>query len=797
MKRLLLGVGGVLAVSAMLTGCKTESLVINEYKANIPEDVHSKQYIELRGTPLSQIEKTYLVVIDGDEDEEGKIDYAYNLDGIAISSNGLIIIKNENEYNDIISPDTTVINDPAIRTYDPDVDGDEYEDGVLEHDAVTYLLIKTDADLKRGDDLDLDNDGVLDLPEGAVIIDSLGSLDGGDGFVYSDVVLTQSASDPDAATRFYDDMTPNSLTAWANGDIYEDPNKEDEELPDELLYDTLQASSNLPPKAALTPGNHNFNQAPFILLNEIAATGDKYVELLSNSAQSFDNVYLLVSNEADGTVANSTAMDGIIAKETGITIITDTSAAISVGTAITQVEADLSSLKKEVISIVLVYSPESAIAAGDSITDLPEGAIVLDNIGWGGSVYSDIVSADSATTAIRYKDNKMVTMSAWSFEEQHRTPANTNIAEVATMIVKPVLETQRTTQPNFDADDMAFWINSNDPTNGSMVIATQKIAGYSVYDVEGNTLIDVKPEGIRFNNVDVMYGFELNGELVDLAIFTDRGTNKFAIYTISTESPYLTEVTDYGQTEELFAAEEAGEDTAYGLAVYKSVVDGKFYAYATQNGYNLAAQFELKAMGDKIGWEKVRTITLAADDDDKHAEGMVVDQEYGKLYIGQEEVGVYITDAEAAADTVLTEDDLLLEEGDYNIVEDIEGMTIYYKDNGEGYVMISSQGNYSFGVFNRTPNGVTNGYVSTFIIADDMNGIDGVQETDSLDVTNCPIGTQFPHGALIVQDGMDTTPDPDDTETNFKWVKWEDVAAGLGDISFESDYDPRNPIDRR
>ncbi|THB62941.1 MAG: phytase, partial [Gammaproteobacteria bacterium] len=141
--------------------------------------------------------------------------------------------------------------------------------------------------------------------------------------------------------------------------------------------------------------------------------------------------------------------------------------------------------------------------------------------------------------------------------------------------------------------------------------------------------------------------------------------------------------------------------------------------------------------------------------------------------------------------------DLLIEEGDYNIVEDIEGMTIYYKDNGEGYLMISSQGNYSFGVFNRTPNGVTNEYVSTFIIADDMNGIDGVQETDSLDVTNCPIGTQFPHGALIVQDGMDTTPDPDDTETNFKWVKWEDVATGLGDVSFESNYDPRNPIDRR
>ncbi|THB65084.1 MAG: hypothetical protein D6B27_09225, partial [Gammaproteobacteria bacterium] len=213
MKRLLLGVGSILAVSVLLTGCETEELVINEYKANIPEDVHSKQYVELRGTPNTQIENTYLIVLDGDEDEEGVIDYAYNLNGVTVGSNGLIIIKNENEYNDIVSPDTTVINDPAIRTYDPDVDGDEFEDGILEHDAVTYMLIKTTLNFNRGDDLDLDNDGVLDLPEGAEVIDSVGNLDGGDGFVYSDVVLTQSASDPDAATRFYDDMTPNSLTA--------------------------------------------------------------------------------------------------------------------------------------------------------------------------------------------------------------------------------------------------------------------------------------------------------------------------------------------------------------------------------------------------------------------------------------------------------------------------------------------------------------------------------------------------------------------------------------------------------
>lgn len=777
------------------------SLLLNEFKANIPEDEHSKQYIELRGTPDAVISNTYLVVLDGDEDEVGHVDYVANLDGRQVGANGLIILKNGDEYNDVVPVETTIINDELIRTYDPDVDGEEYEDGILEHDAVTYLLISTTATISRGDDLDGDDDGTLELAEDAIILDAVANLDGDDGTVYTDVILTQSASDPDAATRFYDDLTPNSLSAWANGDIYEDPNKEDEELPDEVLYDTLQASANLPPKAALTPGAHNFRQAPFVLLNEIGNAGERYVELLSNASQSLDDLYLVAVPGAEGIVTTAVALDGQSAEETGITLIRDTAADIAVGSAITSIDADLSGLTSTAMSVALIYSPDHAIATGDDLDadddgalELPDGAILLDNVGWGGTTYADILSSDDATAAIRYKDNKMVTLSAWSFDATLLTPAGTNIAEVAHQLVKPTLESARTTQSNADADDIAFWIHPTDPQNKSLVIATQKIAGYSIYDVEGNTLIDVKPEDIRYNNVDVMYGFELDGETVDLAIFTDRGTNKFTIFVISEAAPYLTEVTDYDNTEVLFEAES--DDTAYGLAVYKSLTDGNFYTYASQNDHNLCAQFKLKANGDKVGWDKVRMITLT-DDEDKHAEGMVVDQEYGKLYIAQEEVGVYAIDAEGSEDVELTEADMLLEEGDHDIVEDIEGMTIYYKDGGAGYLFISSQGNYTYGVYDRTAVGTMNNYLHSFAIVDDMNGIDGVQETDSIDVINLPFGSRFPHGVFIAQDGMDTTADPNDTATNFKWVKWEAIAEGLGDTTFDSAFDPRNPTDRR
>ena len=815
------GVIGAVAL-ALMSGCGSDdsssssevnkSLVLNEIKANIPEDAHAKQYIELRGTAGEMLQNVYVVAIDGDEkgdaektyEDWGYVDYSYSLNGVKVGENGLILIKNPNEYNSVADTKTTLVNDAKIRTYDKDKDGAALEDGVLEHGAVTFMLIQSDTPIATGADLDKDNDGTLELPVGAKILDSVGWEAGGK--VYTNVKLVQSASDPDAATRFYDNTSVSTLAAWANGDIFEDPDKDDDALADEVLYDTLQMSSNLPPKAALTPGKHNFSKAPFVLLNEVVATGSKYVELLSNAAQKMDGIYL-VSLDADSKGVPSFVVNlaGTVAKETGITVIKSSSTAITVGSAITSVNADISKLgTKPSSALVLIYSPISTITTNtdfdtndDGKMDVPSNAVLLDNIGWGTASYSDLKNSAEATSATRYKDNKISSLSAWTFNSQHTTPAGTNIAETATMLVKPVLETARTTMTNPDADDVAFWIHPTDSSK-SLVIGTQKVAGYSIYDVNGKTLLDANPGNIRFNNVDVMYDFNLNGKTVDIAIFTDRITNKFAIYTIQETAPYIVDVTDYSSSE-LFSAKVIGDDTAYGEAVYKSPVSGKYYAFATQNGYWNAAQFELVAKGDKIGWNKVRDITLEADDDDKYAEGFVVDQEYGKAYVAQEGVGIYTFDAEPNGESSLklTSQDILNEEGENGLVEDFEGMTIYYKDNGEGYVFISSQGNNTYGVFSRTNVGVKNSYLKSFAIVDDTNGVDGTSETDSIDVTNVALGSMFPNGAFIVQDGMDTTSNPDDIETNFKWVKWEDIASGLGETTFTSTYNPRNPISRR
>ncbi|WP_044290951.1 phytase [Rivularia sp. PCC 7116] len=113
------------------------------------------------------------------------------------------------------------------------------------------------------------------------------------------------------------------------------------------------------------------------------------------------------------------------------------------------------------------------------------------------------------------------------------------------------------------------------------------------------------------------------------------------------------------------------------------------------------------------------------------------------------------------------------------LVPDIEGLSIYYGENGTGYLIANSQGDSSYAVFSREGN---NEYLGSFVVGDN-NGIDQVNESDGLDVINVPLGEEFPNGLLVVQDGandpQNAVEDEEELEnnsTNFKFVPWDEVA---------------------
>jgi 3-phytase len=358
-------------------------------------------------------------------------------------------------------------------------------------------------------------------------------------------------------------------------------------------------------------------------------------------------------------------------------------------------------------------------------------------------------------------------------------------------------EDRREGQQIGDADDPAIYVHPTDSSK-SFVIGSFKEGGLSVYDLNGDRLQKIQRNGTSYNNVDLIYGFNLGGRLLDLAIASDRANDTVAIFRVDPDSRRLIGIS--GNLPKSIFGVDDGEQTAYGLAAYTSPVTGKSYVFVSQASGNQIAQIELIAQGkERISAKVVRTFEVPIPDglerEDAQVEGMVVDRERGILYVGQEQFGIYKFSAEPNGSTEPVLVDAI---ANGNLQPDIEGLTIYYGANGKGYLIASSQGDNTFAVYSRD----TNQYLGSFAVGS-SNGIDSAEESDGADVINVPLGPQFPFGMLVVQDGNN---DPqtiinDDGEIenasgNFKFVPWENVANSFFntlDIDTSS-YNPRDPI---
>jgi 3-phytase/alkaline phosphatase D len=370
-----------------------------------------------------------------------------------------------------------------------------------------------------------------------------------------------------------------------------------------------------------------------------------------------------------------------------------------------------------------------------------------------------------------------------------------------------------------DSDDPSVWIDPNN-ANNSLVIATLKDGGLAVFNLDGSLRQAITPQtmlgasaeygDIRYNNVDVIYGFRLGDQTLDIAVASDRENDTLAIFKIDPTTRQLANITSAQLSADAFSifGVDDGEATAYGLAGYKSLISGKSYAFVTQASGNQLAQLELKADGTgRITAEVVRTLTLpleAGEDSndfdpaDYQSEAMVVDQQLGIVYVGVEDkLGIVKFAAEPDGGDSIS---IVRPTGSPELKPDLEGLGIYYGPNGSGYLVASSQGDSSYAVYDRQGN---NPYLGSFIVGDNLVlGIDQANETDGLDIINVPLGSQFPFGALLVHDGanepqnaVENDDELENNATNFKFVPWENVANAFATplIVDTQGYDPRNP----
>lgn len=328
-------------------------------------------------------------------------------------------------------------------------------------------------------------------------------------------------------------------------------------------------------------------------------------------------------------------------------------------------------------------------------------------------------------------------------------------APSALALVQPTMETEPVDHDGDAADDPAIWVHPTDPGK-SAIIATDKKGGMLVYDLLGKRL-QYLPDG-KMNNVDLRGGFQLGGKAVTLIAASDRTRKAIALYTIDPETRQLTSVAD--------GVQPTGLSDPYGLCLYRDRKGGTFVFVSDPDG--LVRQWKLTATpAGKVRTQAVRDVKF-----DTQTEGCVADDATGALYVAEEDVALWKLGADAKAGSTKTA--IARVADNPALKDDLEGVGLYAQAGGKGYLVVSSQGNNTYAVFRREGD---NAYVGSFAVtANGGNGVDGISETDGLDVTSAALGAGLEGGAFVAQDGRNIAP-PE--HQNFKLVPWSAIAAKM------------------
>jgi 3-phytase len=198
---------------------------------------------------------------------------------------------------------------------------------------------------------------------------------------------------------------------------------------------------------------------------------------------------------------------------------------------------------------------------------------------------------------------------------------------------------------------------------------------------------------------------------------------------------------------------EPGLDV-YGSCMYRSRATGNVYVIVTSED---GAVEQWRLFADRQGL--VEGVRVRRFDVGSQTEGCVADDALGRLYLGEENRGIWRYQAEPWGGSRRTLVDSTGRGG--HLDADVEGLTILAGPRGTGYLIASSQGDSTFAVYRREGR---NSYVGRFRIVG-RGRVDAVEGTDGIDGVAAPLGPRFPSGLLVVQDG-----DNDDGNQNFKLI---------------------------
>ena len=296
------------------------------------------------------------------------------------------------------------------------------------------------------------------------------------------------------------------------------------------------------------------------------------------------------------------------------------------------------------------------------------------------------------------------------------------------------------------ADDPAIWRNASDPAK-SLIIGTDKRAGLYVYGLDGSKK-SFLPEG-ELNNVDLREVM-IDGKqtvLVGASIRNDPANAHIGLYRLDPETAELEALGKY----------PAGPGEAYGFC-FGQDSGGEVFAYMIEKS-GFVREITLAFAGGTTTSKITREYKLATQ-----PEGCVVDDRTGRLYVGEENTGIWLFDLNA--DNFKPQ--RFANINGRELVADVEGLALAAEGENGGYLVASSQGDNAYVLYDLA----TGAYVDRFRLVDGT--IDGTSETDGIEVILGSFGPAYPEGLMVMQDGAN-----EGGTQNFKLVSWSKIKAAV------------------
>lgn len=292
------------------------------------------------------------------------------------------------------------------------------------------------------------------------------------------------------------------------------------------------------------------------------------------------------------------------------------------------------------------------------------------------------------------------------------------------------------------ADDPAFW-RAEDPSQ-SRILGTDKKSGLYTYTLSGEIVQYL--EAGRMNNVDVRYGFAAGDQTVDIAVASDRTNIAMAVFFIDPATGTLTQAP--GGVLPLDFVDP------YGLCLYQRPSDNTLFAFVTEDDTGRLTQQRLWFENGSMQAEQVRSFSLGTI-----TEGCAVDDASGTLYIAEENHAVWIYDANPEGGDA--REQLAIVGGDA-LVADAEGVTLWPQADGSNWLVVSSQGDNAYAVFDLADRSLVGRF--------EINGgtLDRTSETDGIDLHAQPL-PGHPEGVFLAQD--------DEEDSGGQNFKMTDLAA--------------------